>query len=86
VLPDLGEGAISVPVGDSPAFSRALADILDDAAAAATMGRAGRAVATERYDIERTAASLLDIYAALAGRASQGSNSRRARHRDGIRA
>lgn len=70
VLHDLGEGAISVPVGDSPAFSRALADILDDAAAAATMGRAGRAVATERYDIERTAASLLEIYTALAGRAS----------------
>jgi len=70
VLPDLGEGAIGVPVGDASGLSRALAQLLDDAAAASAMGQAGRRVATERYDIERTTASVLGHYADLAGRAS----------------
>lgn len=64
-LPDLGEGAMTVPVGDRPGLAWALATVLDDKARAASMGLAGRAVVVERYDIESTANELLEHYAGL---------------------
>jgi len=64
-LPDLGEGALTVPVGDEANLSRALATVLDDPARASSMGAAGRAVAVERYDLDRTSRAMLGVYEGL---------------------
>ena len=66
MLPELGDGAVTVQVGDEAGLLRALAGVLDDPGRQAAMGRAGRAVAVARYDLDRTAADLLARYEALA--------------------
>jgi glycosyltransferase involved in cell wall biosynthesis len=68
VLPDLGDGALTVPVGDEAALADALAAVLDDPARAARMSAAGRAIAVGRFDSERTTADLLEAYAGLVRR------------------
>jgi glycosyltransferase involved in cell wall biosynthesis len=77
-LPDLGEGALTVPVGDAAsltrALARALATVLDDPARASSMGAAGRAVAVERYDLDHTSRALLGVYDDLV---TEGSRRRR---------
>ena len=62
VLPELGEGALTVPIGDQAALGGALAAVLDDAERAGRMGHAARAVALDRFDIECTAAAVLGAY------------------------
>jgi glycosyltransferase involved in cell wall biosynthesis len=66
VLPDLGGGALTVPVGDEAGLVTALAAVLDDGALAARTGAAGRAQAVARFDLDRTAGDLLERYGALA--------------------
>ena len=75
VLPDLGDGATTVPVGDETALAGALAAVLDDPDRAARMAAAGRAIAVSRFDVERTTADLLDRYADLVSR--EGGRARR---------
>ena len=65
VLPDLGDGATTVPVGDEAGLADALAAVLDDPGRAARMAAAGRAIAVARFDLERTTADLLERYAGL---------------------
>jgi glycosyltransferase involved in cell wall biosynthesis len=72
VLPELGAGAETVAVGDASGLAAALAGVLDDDAKASAMGEAGRAVAIERFAIERTVDALLDDYTRLISRAGRG--------------
>jgi glycosyltransferase involved in cell wall biosynthesis len=65
VLPDLGAGAITVPVGDEAALAGALASLLDDPALARRTGDAALAAAA-RFDLERTVEAMLERYEALA--------------------
>jgi glycosyltransferase involved in cell wall biosynthesis len=65
IVPDLGAAATSVAIGDETALAAAIAAVLDDPGLAARMGAAGRAAAIARFDIERTAADLLERYDAL---------------------
>ena len=65
MLPDLGVGAITVPVGDETALATALASILDDPALARRTGDAALA-ASARFELERTVDALLARYEALA--------------------
>jgi glycosyltransferase involved in cell wall biosynthesis len=65
VLPDLGGGALTVPVGDEAGLVAALASVLDDPLLAARMAAEARAVAVARFDLERTAADMLAHYDAL---------------------
>ena len=68
VLPDLGDGATTVPVGDEAGLADALAAVLDDPGRAARMAAAGRTIAVARFDLERTTADLLERYAGLVTR------------------
>lgn len=68
VLPDLGDGARTVAIGDEAGLAEAAAAVLDDPAVAAAMGAAGRAAATARFDLDRTAADLLERYERLVTR------------------
>ena len=68
VLPDLGEGALTVPVGDEAGLVDALASVLDDPRRAAAMGMAGRRAAEDRFDLDRTSAALLAEYETLVSR------------------
>jgi glycosyltransferase involved in cell wall biosynthesis len=61
ILPDLGEAALVVPVGDEAALAGALAQVLDDPDRAASMRAAGRDVAAH-LDLDVTAADLLRLY------------------------
>ena len=65
VLPDLGGGAATVEPGDEEGLVAAVAGVLDDQARAAAMSAAGRSVAVDRFDLDRTTADLLDRYEAL---------------------
>jgi glycosyltransferase involved in cell wall biosynthesis len=66
VLPDLGDGARLVPAADSD-LAEAIGDVIDDPVLRTKMSVAGRTVAVERFDLDRTAADLLAVYEALAG-------------------
>ena len=68
VLPDLGSGALTVPLGDEPGLVSAAALVLDDPARAAAMGAAGRSAAIARYDLDRTSTDLMARYATLVSR------------------
>ena len=57
VLPDLGSGAMTVPLGDEAGLVAAVAQVLDDPARAAAMGAAGRSAAVAGYDLDRTSAA-----------------------------
>ncbi len=65
VLPDLADGALTVPSGDETALLGAIRSVLDDPRRAAAMAAAGRTAAEERFDLDRTSAALLDRYEAL---------------------
>lgn len=56
-----------VPPGDVESLSRALGDLLDDPAAAAAMGRAGRERALTRFSLEGAVGRFQALYAELAG-------------------
>lgn len=62
IVPDLGSGAISVPVGDEAGLAGAMSTLLEDAALRQRHAAAARTAAVERYDIKRTSAALLAIY------------------------
>jgi glycosyltransferase involved in cell wall biosynthesis len=51
-----------VPPGDSAALATAMRELICDRASAYRMGREARARALERYDIQRTAAAIEDVY------------------------
>jgi glycosyltransferase involved in cell wall biosynthesis len=72
MVPDLGDAALSVLLGDEAALAGALAAVLDDPDRAARMGAAGRAIAVARFDLERTTADLLERYDRLLTPASAG--------------
>jgi glycosyltransferase involved in cell wall biosynthesis len=71
VLADLGDGALAVPAGDETALMGAIGSVLDDPRRAAAMAAAGRTIAEDHFDLERTSAALLERYEMLvsAGRA-----------------
>ena len=68
-LPDLGEAALTVPVGDETGLADAMASVLDDHVRAAAMAAAGRRVAVDGFDLDRTSEALLAAYEALVRRA-----------------
>lgn len=76
VLPDLVGGATTVPVGDEAALAAALATVLDDPVRAARMAADGRAVAVDRFDLERTTMDLVEHYADLVTRHRGGGRQR----------
>jgi glycosyltransferase involved in cell wall biosynthesis len=65
VLPDLGDGALAVPAGDEDALVAAIGSVLDDPSRAAAMAAAGRLVAKDHFDLDRTSAALLARYETL---------------------
>ncbi len=65
IVPDLGEAALTVPVGDDQALAGALASVLDDPDRAARMSAAARDAAGG-LDVEVTSAALLALYEELA--------------------
>jgi colanic acid/amylovoran biosynthesis glycosyltransferase len=68
VLPDLGSGALTVPLGDEAALVAAVTRMLDDPARAAAMGAAGRLAVVARHDLDRTSADLMAHYETLVSR------------------
>jgi glycosyltransferase involved in cell wall biosynthesis len=76
ILADLGTAALTVPVGDEAGLATALAAVLDDPHLAARMGAAARAEAMARFNLDRTAAGVLDRYRALVTRSTAGTTSR----------
>jgi len=68
ILPDLGDAALTVGIGDSDGLGMAVARVLDDAGLAARMAAAARATAVARFDLDRTAAEVLSTYDALVTR------------------
>ncbi len=60
-----GETCIAVPPGDSEALARALARALDDPAAAAAIGAAGRERVIGRWSWQHTATQTVEHYRAL---------------------
>src|SRR4051812_22205714 len=62
--PDAG---LLVPPDDPRALATAVAELLADEPARERLGRAGRAIAQERYSWERIAGRLAEIYEGLAG-------------------
>jgi glycosyltransferase involved in cell wall biosynthesis len=62
ILPDLGDAALTVRIGDEDGLAAAVARVLDDAELATRMGAAARATAVARFDLDRTAAEVLATY------------------------
>jgi starch synthase len=62
-----GETGLLVAPGDTPAFARALLDILNDPVHARRLGEAGRQRAQARFGVERMARDFATLYARLAG-------------------
>ena len=60
-----GETAVLVPPGDPPALAAAISSLLDDAAARARLGAAGRARVLERFTWRATAEGTVACYRAL---------------------
>ena len=56
-------GGLLAPPRSVPAWAAAIERLLDEPAARARMGEAGRKHATERYGLERFVARVLDGYA-----------------------
>ncbi len=67
-----GETGLLVPAQDAAAFAGAVGALLDDPARAAAMGAAGRAHVRERFDAERLARDLIELYEELLGRRAAG--------------
>ena len=57
------ESGLIVPPGDVAALHAALAELAGDGARRERMGRAGHALATDKFDSRRNAATLLDVIA-----------------------
>lgn len=72
-----------VPVRDADALADAVAGLVGDAGLRAAMGRAGRALAAERFDQRCIIATTLEVYAALLG--SPAVRARGARRRASVR-
>jgi glycosyltransferase involved in cell wall biosynthesis len=67
-----GREGLLVPRGDAPAAAVALLRVLDDPAAAAAMGTAGRARVEECYRLDRTIDAYFRLYRRLCRRAGGG--------------
>jgi glycosyltransferase involved in cell wall biosynthesis len=61
-----GETGRLVPPADAPALARALLELLRDPDAARRMGQAGRALALERFDLDRQVEATARVYRSLA--------------------
>ncbi len=61
-LPDLGDGAQTVPVGDHRSLAAAMSDVLDDPEARRRMGGAARAAAIANYGIDAVPARWSEFY------------------------
>jgi glycosyltransferase involved in cell wall biosynthesis len=61
-LPDLGDGAETVPVGDVGALAKALAGVMGDEPRRRAMGAAARAAAIGRFDLRVQVARMEAIY------------------------
>ncbi len=72
---DPGENGYIVPAHDAPALGRAIEQILADPAMAAHMGRHGRSIAEERFDVSRNAKRTLELLKQLADRSRSASAS-----------
>jgi colanic acid/amylovoran biosynthesis glycosyltransferase len=59
-----GESGLLVPTGDAAALADALEQLLGDPAMRERLGRRGRAVVEERFDVDRNARALLEGFAA----------------------
>ena len=62
VLPDLGDGAVTVTPGDEAGLVLKLAGLLDDGGLAKRIGRAARAVAELGYDLRHTTSRFAQLY------------------------
>jgi len=62
------EGGIAIPVNDAEALCAAIADLAEDDAKRSRMGRKARELAVQRYDFNRTAAALYQLYREVASR------------------
>jgi glycosyltransferase involved in cell wall biosynthesis len=62
-----GRNGVLVPPGDVGALTSALATMMSDSPAAASLGAAARATIESRYSIDTTAGAWLDAYRSLAG-------------------
>ncbi len=60
--------ALAIAPTDEQGLIEALATVVDDADRAAEMGRAGRTMAVERWDIGATSAAVLELYERLVSR------------------
>jgi glycosyltransferase involved in cell wall biosynthesis len=78
-----GEAAVLVPPEDPAALAAAIGAVLEAPERARTLGRAGRARATERYGIREIARRHLDLYRELAGEAGRTARERGEGHRHG---
>jgi len=67
VIEDGREGLLAPP-GDEEALAQAVADLLADPERRARLGTAGRALVTDQYSLQRSVASLEEIYSAVAPR------------------
>jgi glycosyltransferase involved in cell wall biosynthesis len=65
-LPDLGDGAATVPVGDHVSLADAMADVVGDAARQQRMSRAARAASIARYDLDGAVTAWCESYTRLA--------------------
>jgi glycosyltransferase involved in cell wall biosynthesis len=61
ILPELGAAATTVPIGDEPALTAALASLLDDPALVSRMSGLARGAAA-RFDLDRTTEAFLAAY------------------------
>ncbi len=66
-----GVEGLLVPRGDAEAAAAAFLRLLDDSAAAAAMGAAGRARVEERYQLSKTIDAYWRLYQRLAGRSAE---------------
>jgi glycosyltransferase involved in cell wall biosynthesis len=73
-VPEVVEDGVSgflVDPGDAPGLSNAVLRLLNDADRAREMGKKGRAIAGENYDINRVVARVEDVFSSLLERAGR---------------
>ena len=73
-VPEVVEDGVSgllVDPGSAPGFSNAVLRLLNDADRAREMGKKGRAIAVENYDINRVVARVEDVFSSLLERAGR---------------
>lgn len=67
ILPELGAGARTVPVGDSGALAAGLLAVLNEPSAAGAIGQAALQEVHERFTLDHCTRGFLDLYRQLVG-------------------